>query len=220
MANYNIEMQYYNGSEYDVLYPNIPISAVSDWNDNVYSKDEINNKIGNASYSMDLFGTYIVTATKTDTGGSTLLPDNLYDGIFEREYDGFYFIINYTSGNLMTYNYILEFGAFPILPIYGTDDTEISIATFLPIVSKTIFNDNAKVFMANSFYRTNRTIGTLFTALVETNNNMEYIDLLELDITRDNKALSLLPIRGESGSTTIKCTVNVSIYKYKLNLNT
>ena len=38
MASYNIEMQYYNGSSYDTLYPNIPISAVSDWADNVYYK--------------------------------------------------------------------------------------------------------------------------------------------------------------------------------------
>ena len=47
MANYNIEMNYYNGGSYDTLYPNIPISAVNDWSNNIYNKTQIDGFVSN-----------------------------------------------------------------------------------------------------------------------------------------------------------------------------
>lgn len=220
MANYNIEMQYYNGSSYDTLYPNIPISAVSDWEDNVYSKNEANSKFGNASYNMDLFGTYVVTSSNTSLGGHTVLS-NVYDNMFEGNYDGFYFVVNYTtnSGSIAPF-YILILGEFSICPIYGTNNTEVSISVFVPIVAKINLTSNQKFLVANSFYTTNIEVGTLITAETETRNNREYIDLLEINQVITSQSLRLLGIRTGSGGASIRCTANVSIYKYKLNLNT
>lgn len=41
----NVEMNYFNGIDYDIIRPNIGLSNVSDWESNLYSKNEIDNKI-------------------------------------------------------------------------------------------------------------------------------------------------------------------------------
>ena len=72
MANYNIQMQYYNGGGYDILYPNIPLSSVSDWNSNIYSKSEvdstinsINTKISNIQSFVNIGNWSILISNKT-----------------------------------------------------------------------------------------------------------------------------------------------------------
>lgn len=45
MANYNIEMNYYNGNSYDILQPKTILNNISDWQNNIYNKTEIDNKI-------------------------------------------------------------------------------------------------------------------------------------------------------------------------------
>ena len=53
----NIEMNYFNGSGYEQLYPRSKMSNISDWNSYVYSKDEINqfiNKNGTVKFESDL----------------------------------------------------------------------------------------------------------------------------------------------------------------------
>lgn len=52
MANYNIEMNYYNGNSYDVLYPTIPLNNVSDWTNTIYSKSQIDSKINTINSSI------------------------------------------------------------------------------------------------------------------------------------------------------------------------
>lgn len=47
MSTYNIEMNTYNGSTYDQLYPQTLVQNISDFYDNVYSKSEVNNEIQN-----------------------------------------------------------------------------------------------------------------------------------------------------------------------------
>lgn len=42
---YNIEMQYYDGSEYQILNPKTNLNQVSDWNNSIYNKSEIDSKI-------------------------------------------------------------------------------------------------------------------------------------------------------------------------------
>ena len=85
MANYNIEMQYYNGSSYDVLYPNIPLSNVNDWEDNVYSKTEIdstissiNNSINNISLSWDLYLTFDLYGINQSTNSLSISFSDLF----------------------------------------------------------------------------------------------------------------------------------------------
>ena len=46
-------MQYYNGSSYDTLYPNIPISAVSNWNNNIYNKTQVDGFISNLNSQIE-----------------------------------------------------------------------------------------------------------------------------------------------------------------------
>lgn len=41
----NIEMNYFNGNEYEVLYPSVTMGNIGDWNDYVYSKSKVDNII-------------------------------------------------------------------------------------------------------------------------------------------------------------------------------
>ena len=41
----NIEMNYYNGTDYEILYPSVVMNNIGDWQSNVYSKAETDNKI-------------------------------------------------------------------------------------------------------------------------------------------------------------------------------
>ena len=41
----NIEMNYYNGTDYEILYPSVMMNNIGDWQSNVYSKAETDNKI-------------------------------------------------------------------------------------------------------------------------------------------------------------------------------
>lgn len=45
MANYNIEMNYYNGNSYDILQPKTILNNISDWQNSIYNKTEVDNKI-------------------------------------------------------------------------------------------------------------------------------------------------------------------------------
>lgn len=45
MSQYNIEMNSFNGSSYDQLYPQTLINNISDWNSVIYSKEEINTTV-------------------------------------------------------------------------------------------------------------------------------------------------------------------------------
>ena len=45
MSTYNIEMNYFDGTEYNILYPKTNMSNINDWNSYVYSKNEVNKNI-------------------------------------------------------------------------------------------------------------------------------------------------------------------------------
>ena len=45
MSTYNIEMNSYNGSNYDVLYPKTVLNNITNWNSNIYSKAQIDSTI-------------------------------------------------------------------------------------------------------------------------------------------------------------------------------
>ena len=43
MSQYNIEMNSYDGSQYNQLYPQTLLNNVTDWSNILYTKNEINN---------------------------------------------------------------------------------------------------------------------------------------------------------------------------------
>lgn len=45
MAQYNIEMNSFNGSSYDVLYPRTVLNNVTDWANSIYSKSQVDSQI-------------------------------------------------------------------------------------------------------------------------------------------------------------------------------
>ena len=53
MATRNIEMNYFNGSGYDVLHPSVTMGNVGDWNNYVYSKSEVDGSIGSVNNSLN-----------------------------------------------------------------------------------------------------------------------------------------------------------------------
>lgn len=75
MANYNIEMQYYNGSRYDTLRPRTVLNNITDWSNNIYSKSEIDTNIYTKSQTNSLFNNYYnkseIDNLLEDTGGSS-----------------------------------------------------------------------------------------------------------------------------------------------------
>lgn len=48
----NIEMNYYNGSNYEVLYPSVMMNNIGDWNSKVYSKSEIDSKVSEVNTTV------------------------------------------------------------------------------------------------------------------------------------------------------------------------
>ena len=75
MANYNIEMQYYNGSGYDTLRPRTVLNNITDWNNSIYSKSEIDTNIYTKSQTNSLFNNYYnkseIDNLLEETGGSS-----------------------------------------------------------------------------------------------------------------------------------------------------
>lgn len=54
MANYNIQISYFNSSGgYDNLYPQTLINNIADWNNTVYSKEEINQIVDTINTDLD-----------------------------------------------------------------------------------------------------------------------------------------------------------------------
>ena len=49
----NIEMNYYNGSAYEVLYPQTLLNNVENWEQNIYSKAQIDSKINSINNEIN-----------------------------------------------------------------------------------------------------------------------------------------------------------------------
>lgn len=118
MANYNIEMQYYNGSSYDILYPNIPLSSISDWEDNVYNKTEIdstissiNSSINSISLSWDSYLTLGLYGINQSTNSLSISFSDLFcfyiyfSGVSVKEINGSTAFIGISiNGKLLSYS--------------------------------------------------------------------------------------------------------------------
>ena len=95
MATRNIEMNYFNGSSYDQLYPNTVMSNVSDWGNYVYSKSEVDGSIGeiNAKLNNGLKGVapWTLFQSKKVTQSITVKEQsNIEDKLLEQIFAGNY----------------------------------------------------------------------------------------------------------------------------------
>lgn len=87
MAVKNIEMNYRNESGYDVLYPESILENIVDWQDNIYSKSEVDSQIRileGLSYKVEA-GEYMGTMSGTTDMSSTIttsLPQIDYCFVF------------------------------------------------------------------------------------------------------------------------------------------
>ena len=76
MSTYNIEMNTYNGTTYDQIYPQTLLNNIVDWSNSIYSKNEVNNLINtfksNFNYLLDIL---YYTGTGSSTQNITL-PKN------------------------------------------------------------------------------------------------------------------------------------------------
>ena len=54
MANYNIQMEYFNGSSYDVLQPQTILNNITDWASNLYSQSQINDLLNQKANSSQI----------------------------------------------------------------------------------------------------------------------------------------------------------------------
>lgn len=79
----NIEMNYFNGSSYDQLYPNTVMSNVNDWGNYVYSKSEVDGSIGSVNSNISSINSNLTKQINTingkiNSGISGLIPWNLF----------------------------------------------------------------------------------------------------------------------------------------------
>lgn len=81
----NIEINYNNGTQYEVLYPKVLLNNVSDWNDSIYSKTEVDSLIEENKYDWEFYGSFDKSYTATynttynfwsiTSGDIVLVPD-------------------------------------------------------------------------------------------------------------------------------------------------
>ena len=53
MAQYNIEMNSFDGSQYNQLYPRTLLNNVTDWNGSIYSKSEVDSELNSVSTNFN-----------------------------------------------------------------------------------------------------------------------------------------------------------------------
>lgn len=75
MANYNIEMSYYNGNGCDTLYPKTLLNNVKDWEDSIYSKSEVNNIQSSLSGSISSLSSRISSLSSQITSLNGAIDD-------------------------------------------------------------------------------------------------------------------------------------------------
>ena len=79
MAQYNIEMNSFNGSSYDQLYPQTLINNISNWNSVIYSKEEIDTTVlQNFQNSITVTQFNLLTTLKPRSKAFTItLPETI-----------------------------------------------------------------------------------------------------------------------------------------------
>lgn len=65
MSQYNIEMNSFNGSTYDQLYPKTLLENVSNWNGSVYSKSEVDSELNSVSTQISSLNRTVTSLSNT-----------------------------------------------------------------------------------------------------------------------------------------------------------
>ena len=65
MADYNVQMQYFNGSSYDSLYPSTYLNNITNWNNSIYSKGEVDGKINSINSNISSINSQISSLTSS-----------------------------------------------------------------------------------------------------------------------------------------------------------
>ena len=200
MANYNIQMQYFNGESYDLLYPEIEKPQIS-----LYD-------------TIEKVGTYNVQCTMTSRPGQVYVGD-IFSG-FE-EYDGLFFDINYKStgysNNLQFY--LLEMDNFSIVPLLVTNNTIYNLKVRKEVKGCRINGDNEIDFIFNSEAKVLNGMDFIASGEIKTQNGLSYFQNLNTSASAGGN--SILRIRGaySNNGQGIICEAEVTIYKYKYNIN-
>ena len=79
MSTYNIEMNAYNGSSYDQLYPQTLLNNVTDWSNNVYSKTEIDNVLNSFSPTDSSAIVSSTITVVTPKSGQIIFPKSIFE---------------------------------------------------------------------------------------------------------------------------------------------
>ena len=98
MSQYNIEMNSYDGSQYNQLYPKTLLNNISDWSSMLYSKDEVDSKISSVNNLILGRNNYsLITTTTLNMNQATInLPKQ-----FKDYYSLFIYVNNYlNAGNV------------------------------------------------------------------------------------------------------------------------
>lgn len=69
MANYNIQMEYFNGGSYDVLQPQTVLNNITDWSSNLYNKTEVDSKTNSLQSSINSMQGTINSINSIVSGG-------------------------------------------------------------------------------------------------------------------------------------------------------
>ena len=73
---YNIEMQYYDGSEYQILNPKTNLNQISDWSNNIYNKTEIDSKVSTINSTVSSLQSSVDSMNSIATTSWTLVVAN------------------------------------------------------------------------------------------------------------------------------------------------
>ena len=98
-TNRNIQMNYFNGIDYDVLNPRTTVGNISDWNSAIYSKSEVDSKINTVNSKvgdLKITFSYIANCVFNISANASVVyvnaPFNLSKEI--SGYNGFYIEFN------------------------------------------------------------------------------------------------------------------------------
>lgn len=161
MTQYNIEMNSFNGSTYDQLYPKTLLENVSNWNSSIYSKSEVDGFVSNLNSSISKINTSIsnfkmkcdtitsISISANTEKSSFIIPDTINN----------YFIVvlysainsGYSSQGLLIYDRsnIDSSSTRPILSSSGTG----LIGIYLQDIDICIYsNSSENVAFKNSIY--------------------------------------------------------------------
>ena len=141
--SYNITMNYYDGSTYQELYPSTLLNNINDWNNDIYSKTEIDNKVEQINSSVSIIQSSPIkfvkvinnTVFSVGSNSSTIVGSNidLSNSL------GFVYVLvlpgtsGFTSDGMLVLGTNSNTNEFPILSI-STRSTALRGKTFIGTV--------------------------------------------------------------------------------------